>query len=479
MPHNNVRDTSDEWVKLLESDQTSMPELKLVARFRELPKHTAPLAFKQTLRHSLLTEQPRRRSFAQPIGIRRSAALMFIALLLITLTALTVARPYSVSAADILARSADAASLQSFQGVMSGQGAQSEYAMNSWQQFVWFNTPNQWRVEYYAAIPTGAVSAEVQKAITRSTPTTPMEQGSLHFQMLLVNNQTDAWSLSAGHSLEHFNVEDVAAQLDLWWHSGLADYSGDTLKDTLDTLKRDYQDARHIGDGTLAGRSAYIIDIVPKIEADQPRPASLAKIRLWIDQATYFQLGLEARTADDRVLWKAAFDSIQINTSVAANVFDFTPPPQLAVYDRRTTVSTSPEQLAQVWLKMASQVNFKVYAPTYVPAYLTGKLPTADTQNTQQTVAQDYASATNPVALTIRQTGLSSKATLGMSGAQETIGSFKGIYQDLGKGGKQLIFANGNTFTVLVGRSEVTKDDLLRVARSLQLVTMVTGNPPQ
>ena len=64
-------------------------------------------------------------------------------------------------------------------------------------------------------------------------------------------------------------------------------------------------------------------------------------------------------------------------------------------------------------------MSFKVYTPTYVPAYLTGKLSTADTQDTQQTVAQDYASATNPVALTIRQTGLSSKASLGMSGAQE------------------------------------------------------------
>ncbi len=466
---NNDKATPVQWAQQLESDQTTTTELLLASRLRKLPKMMMPPALKQELRRSLI-EQAALKHSGHPVPKRRLAFLTAVAVLLAVLIVSVFMRPaYLVSASEIMARAAHITNLQSYQGVMSGQAMRTSYAMNSWQQFVWFKAPNQWRVEYYTAIPQGAVSPLIQQAVTRSQPSLSLSEGSLYFGSVLVSDQHDAWSLYAGRTLERMNAEDVTAKLDLWRPLGVADYSGDNLDKTLDALKIDYRQATLVGTETLAGRSAYLVELLPKVVLPDSSQ-SIAKVRLWIDKETYFQLGAEARSIDDTILWKAVFTSLEINPLIPDDIFHFTPPPELAIYDRRAALITTPAELTQIWGKVAAQVNFAVYAPSYIPAYLVPKTPLANTTDAQQMVVQDYASSTNPVVLTISQIGAAATFPHMAGFMNVSIGTFSGFYQDLGKGTSQLVFVNDKTFTVLAVYSEVTKDELIRIARSLQLV---------
>lgn len=109
--------------------------------------------------------------------------------------------------------------------------------------------------------------------------------------------------------------------------------------------------ARLVGQDTLAGRPAWVVDLLPQRRGKPSR-------RLWLDQQTGVQLGLEERDARGRLVQASYFERVQFHPRPAPTRADFTfiPPPGTRIVDEFATVGEAQRR-----------VPFRILEPTYLP----------------------------------------------------------------------------------------------------------------
>jgi hypothetical protein len=109
--------------------------------------------------------------------------------------------------------------------------------------------------------------------------------------------------------------------------------------------------ARLAGQDTLAGRPVWVVDLLPQRRGKPSR-------RVWLDQQTGVQLGLEERDARGRLVQTAYFERVQLNPRPAPTRADFTfiPPAGTRIVDEFATVAEAQRR-----------VPFRILQPTYLP----------------------------------------------------------------------------------------------------------------
>ncbi len=402
------------------------------------------------------------------MNVRRTVIAFELSAALFSIVMWMIVRPQTVSAAEILMRAANVADLHSYEGVINqDRGTDNEY--NKTQRHVWFQSPRSRRIEDFSTLYPGS-AAPPDNLIARSIPTIQLTQGHFYLQQLMVSDGSNAWHFSPrDNSALKQDLDEFDVLYPTWAIFPLYDTTtvvngsnASNLQSILDRAQLHYREAKLLGTETIAGRTAYKILLVP--EPDYATELGIGKeITLWIDQETYIQLGVEIRAVQDVILMRSVFESIHINEPIDSSIFTFTPLATTKVVDARPKLSPTVDELTQMWKAIAQSVPFKVFVPTTIPAYLSPKGPTQAFG-----LHQTFRSPTDAVALTIQQLALPSK-TIHTLGKLVMLGSDKAyVWEQFNI--RQLSLIRDGTLIILTGRAEVTQDNLITIAESLQAV---------
>lgn len=383
-------------------------------------------------------------------------------------------KPQSVSAAEILARAANLTALQAYEGVIVRGNGQAD-AYTQWEEHVWFQAPDNLRIEDYSPLFTGS-SAPPENLIARSTPTIQISPGHFYLQSLKVSNGVDAWSFDPRSNMalrqdpDEFDALYPSIVFPTYDLTTSPDKVVTSLQMLLDKTRADFRDVKLLGTETVAGRQAYKIEVTPNSD-DVTELSAGTHIVLWIDQETYIQLGAEIRGIYDVLLTHSMFASIRVNQPTDASVFTFNPPGSVTVADARPKVNPTSVELSQAWQALAAKVPFKLFVPSEVPAYLKPKSPIAI-----QGVEQHYSSKNSAVALSILQLAWSDK-NVRFLGKPILINGYKAYYWEQFNI-HQLNLVRDGTLISMTVRADVTQDDLIKIASSLQEVSKTVTPVP-
>ncbi len=116
--------------------------------------------------------------------------------------------------------------------------------------------------------------------------------------------------------------------------------------------ERNYQ-ARVVGDASVAGRQAQMIEIAPK-------GGGRVVLRLWLDKETGFALRRERYNVEGRLSSGTEYTRVEFGPTIAAEVFKV-PQGWQTVRAAETEAGLSAEQLSM-------RLGFRVRLPAYVPA---------------------------------------------------------------------------------------------------------------
>ncbi len=409
----------------------------------------------------------------------------------------------SVTAAEILARAASAPAVQSYQGVITGGNilqcndpllVSSEAGdLQKWQEKVWFQAPRSKQIQYSDVIYRG------QDWVADPALASGQAGGSIpalgvpgpYIQRVSVTNGVKAWSMNGSaystQTVELWDPDEFDAYFS-WW-SGPVGYSVNTgqtgsfdLQNIVQTAAQDYKEVKLIGEETVARRSAYVLELAHSLRATLSDKIST---RLWIDKETFLQIGYQMLVGST-VIHCAAFESIQINEPIDPRVFNGIPTGTLI--DLRSKVPATPVDLTNAWNAIAQQVPYGVFVPSALPATFSPKLPllkagtqspSLETTSANRIVWQSYHSKTSALALLIMEVGLFPDVTLRSGGQPVTIGGDvleKGSYRDFGAM-RVLMFWRANTVISLISSAELSQDDLVSIAKSMQEVAVVKPKP--
>lgn len=102
--------------------------------------------------------------------------------------------------------------------------------------------------------------------------------------------------------------------------------------------------ATHTGDGTVAGRPAYVISVTGQCVDDKRRinaPAQTPPVAstFWIDKETYLPLRSEEKTANGTVRYEVSL--VEYNVALAPALFQFSPTSGARVFERAQDLKTA------------------------------------------------------------------------------------------------------------------------------------------
>lgn len=224
----------------------------------------------------------------------------------------------------------------------------------------WYEAPNRWRIE-----TTGTVIGPDGQAVPDRTS-----------RMLNVSDGTDHWSYDPLHKSGQVQRLDPALNgtggvtrfgLDA---SGLSTVLARASKCGTPMLK---------GTETVAGRSAYVIDLGPSkcpyVDSSELNGAST----LWVDKETFFVLKVvQYSGTNGRLLSTTEVTSIQYNVPIDPTHFSFTPPPDAKIQDSRPQPTPSADLYQQQLTQFARQVDFPLFAARAAPSGLVPLQPRLD-----------------------------------------------------------------------------------------------------
>lgn len=477
----------NEWPERLEAGNTDDPTLILAAQLEAQRTVAMPMSpdFKTELRNRLLMEYEQSSSikrwrFGLLLNLRWLTLAGGLTILIVAVIVVLFSRPQSVSAAEIMARAAavsthaDNLGAQSYQGIIF-----SEAYGNKNQTYIWSQAPDHERIEVYSYRPLAAANPDARMLSVCSTWAQPGDT-AYHLDYAVVSDGSTGWFCDAiGNNITK-NDGDlsyfVAAYLPWNGIQGYAENNGD-LQAILQAAGHDFQEAKLVGTDTVANRSVYVIELTPKPSKDKFL-SSLEKIILKIDQQTYLQLAVELRGKYVTLISRKAFESISINTPIAPEVFTFTPPTGAKVSELHVKVAPSAEELAQLWTQIAQSAHFKIFKPTVIPDYLVPHGPVLNTEAGRERVNQNYRTKSGTL-FVILEFAQPKGIPLINQGEKIQVGVYKGDYEE-SFGSTTLAIVRDDTLIELIVQGQVSKDDLVKMAASMEEVpTSTTGAAPQ
>lgn len=279
-----------------------------------------------------------------------------------------VVRPQTVSAQEVLdkarAASADTAAggVRSFvltevtrsrptarRKAESGYTGEEQLRTESTQ---WYAAPDRWRVE------------------TTGTVTRPdgQELADGAWRLVNVSDGTDRWHYDPLH--KSGQVQRLDPGMD--GKGGVARFGQDAsdLDTVLERASTCGTPALR-GTETVAGRSAYVIDLGASKCPSASAPELNGPSTIWVDKETFFVLKVvQYSGTDGQLLSTTEVTSIQYNVPIDPARFTFTPPADAKVQDSRPKPAPTADQFQQQLAQLASQVDFPLFVPRDVPAGL-------------------------------------------------------------------------------------------------------------
>lgn len=254
-----------------------------------------------------------------------------------------LARPTSVSAAEIIARTEQAASspgVKSFHGVWFSRlrnGATEPFFESGNES--WYLAPSSRRSE------------------GRSVGHDGQEETSL-----LVQDEKMMWLYLHGHFATNLVIlKDVDSSISVF---GGSDLQSLTNKGWLN----DWYDPKLVGTDEVLGRKAYVLEFTLKPQDRWPPNSGLSqtamrvvRMKYWVDQQAYFVLKIMAWDADGNMLEESGYTSFQIDAPIDPSIFSFAPPAGAQILDARIAEA---DELDALWKQTAQQAPFRVYRPT-------------------------------------------------------------------------------------------------------------------
>lgn len=144
------------------------------------------------------------------------------------------------------------------------------------------------------------------------------------------------------------------------------------------------------GSATIAGRSAYVIDLGPSQCPSASAPEINGPRTIWVDKQTFFLLKDVLYDVHGKPLITQEVTSIAYNVPIDPSLFTFAPLPGARVQDERPKPTPSAEQFQQQLAQLAKQVDFPVFVPATPPSGLVPLQPRLDSAPVPR-VAISYA----------------------------------------------------------------------------------------
>lgn len=132
------------------------------------------------------------------------------------------------------------------------------------------------------------------------------------------------------------------------------------------------------GNATIAGRSAYVIDLGPSKCPSGSTPEINGPRTIWVDEQTFFLLKDVLYDAHGKPLITREVTSVAYNVPIDPSLFTFTPPLGARVQDNRPKPTPSAGQFQRQLAQLAKQVDFPVFVPATQPAGLVPLPPRLD-----------------------------------------------------------------------------------------------------
>ncbi len=270
-------------------------------------------------------------------------------------------------------------------------------------------------------------------------------------------------------------------------------------------------EGKFLGQDNVAGRATYVLELSAKPLATSAPSSSPVPIgsrpevkgngfklaKVWFDSKTYIPLRIDLIDSAGRAEATWAFTGIVINPPVDPTMFAFEIPAGATVEYWRPPVDS---EVSVIWQRAAAQVPYPVFepGPGSLPDWLTApEGPAVD--STYNSVSEGYdakpspqnAGATLSDLAVIERAAPTSSSSVRGSGtppATETgtpvgvmvpiqLGAYSGQYREQSDA-KWIIFKRDGTQIWLKGQGNVTRDELVAVAISLQRVLPPSGTAP-
>jgi len=429
--------------------------------------------------------------------LRRRMALIGVAAALILAIGISVGlfSTQPVSAAEVFSRAVQVGTnpasvgLNSYRGVvnftshmymMDTKTIDPRIAFHT-QQRVWYLKPGYERQEQYMLQAPDSLSTPLPVPQAVASSLTPVPEPSSLMLPSLAN-------ISGSDGLQHWDYDTknkIYTRADRYtYNSGVGTLGATDLPSLLQKAALDYDNVKLLGNGVVAGRAVYLIEVTAK-----PKTTSLTgqKTIYKVDQQTYLTLGEVVSNQAGDILYEWEYADIEFNPSLEISLFTFTPPTDAKILDLRVHPALTIAALTQTWLVIAKQADYPVYAPTIIPAGMTAGRPTYGLYGGHLT-EQRYELHGNPLAIQFDQSDqLMGPLEVGTDHAPGTliqIGPYQGYYQDeSGAPELQMHIVNKNrsdavyhdTYISIYGQPEsVTKADLIQLFASLQRIRLST-----
>ncbi len=259
---------------------------------------------------------------------------------------------------------------------------------------------------------------------------------------------------------------------------------------SLELLNQDVSQCwtpRVLGEESIAGRAAYMIDL----GNNKCRSAALAAFhnarrKLWVDKETFFVLRDEIKTQDGaQNLDTYVVREIRYNIPLDDTLFQFTPPQGSKLNDMRPKPAPNAQEFLQQLQQLEKQSDVKLYTPRAIPNGLVPRTPRYDPLD--NTVKLEYVpladASTNTFAdlsgITILETQATDEKIEMWTQGSEPSGisryrtwTRKGDYNpNTNEGSNSAVYLVIDDTFVVVSSYIVSVDDLLKTALSLERIT--------
>jgi outer membrane lipoprotein-sorting protein len=326
----------------------------------------------------------------------------------------------------------------------------------------WYQAPNRWRNEYTIT------TLDAQGKVLNSVSFTQVSDG------------TGVWQYSPADGTVTINRLETGMS----GMAGLAPF-GENVQNLSDLFQRasTCYDAKVTGDARVAGRETYVIDMGPSLCPSADAPEMNGKLMIWVDKETFFVLKQEQySTQGDVVVMSSEVQQVQYNITIDPG--QFTPPSGAQVQDMRPKPTPNASQYQAQLGQLAGQLGFPLFAPGYVPQGLGPLQPyqqaLGDTLVTLSYVPQAEAAQNviaGPQGISIQQQratdSLVAQWTEGAQSITLTAGTAwlrRGVHNADGTGSDSSVLVVRDGTLIAVSSFQVTPEELIKVADSLQPV---------
>lgn len=349
-----------------------------------------------------------------------------------------------VSAAEALARAQEveadlgASGVQGFAGEIEGEqvsAGKSYYA--KWKVYIRRKAPNLLLTERHRVPPVDRITINTRDAL----------------------GQESEWDISSqGVSLTdlHATKEEPTGPRNL----------GAVLAD----LGPGYAVRLMPGD-TVVNRPTHVLELEPGSSPAEPR---MERAQLWIDRETGILLKVLEEDASGSPIHTWAFTTLELNPTLDPNIFNFAVPPRVDVDYYRPP---APHELPALWVQTAGKAPFTLFRPLATPDWLEPRMGPLNISRDWIEIGyyprRDVSDAGESGLVILQRPALG-----GVDPQAEVVPLEQGTGHYWESSGRRwLVVEQDGTEVWMQGQGKVTRDDLVKVAASLELVPEPPASP--